>query len=312
MTTRPRVQVILQPFLVLGIFGLTAIAVLGGLGPRGWLTSLAQHFPFYTGCSWLGLAILAWCAQWRCRWVSLLAGLGLLSLAWWATPWIPRQGPTLRDDAPELTVVWANLWHRHECALALVEWLDAQPQLPEVLAVAEVHEEESLALLKQRYPHGIHDLQAGIGLFGNAELQDLSSVWIENARPILRATWRRDGASAEVLASHALLPFGGEQEATFTRLAEMAQIARPVILVGDLNTTVWSSEMARLRAEGGLRDARAGYGPFATWRSKRLPLLRLPIDHVLLGGQVRVLRLQRGPDLGSDHWPLIARLRVGA
>ena len=35
-----------------------------------------------------------------------------------------------------------------------------------------------------------------------------------------------------------------------------------------------------------------------------LPLV-LPIDHVLVSEHVRVLEMWTGPDIGSDHYPLV-------
>ena len=92
------------------------------------------------------------------------------------------------------------------------------------------------------------------------------------------------------------------------RLAEIVRaIDRPVIVAGDLNSTPWSPHFQDLVRAAGLRDAAVGRGYLATWPRWFWPA-QIPIDHVLLKGPWSVLRLQRGPALGSDHYPLIADL----
>ncbi len=57
----------------------------------------------------------------------------------------------------------------------------------------------------------------------------------------------------------------------------------------------------------GLRDSRRGWGWQATWNASR-PLLRIPIDHCLVEPEMHVLNREVGPDIGSDHFPIWARI----
>ncbi|MGH6913903.1 MAG: endonuclease/exonuclease/phosphatase family protein [Geminicoccales bacterium] len=84
---------------------------------------------------------------------------------------------------------------------------------------------------------------------------------------------------------------------------------RPVIVAGDFNTTPWSPHFQDLVAAGGLRNAASGHGYVATWPTWFWPAL-IPIDHVLLKGPLAVTTVRRGPAVGSDHYPLIADLRL--
>jgi endonuclease/exonuclease/phosphatase (EEP) superfamily protein YafD len=92
--------------------------------------------------------------------------------------------------------------------------------------------------------------------------------------------------------------------------ATVEGVAGPVIVAGDLNATPWSPHFRDLLAATGLRDAAAGRGWLPTW-PVRLGPAGIPIDHVLIGGGVAVAGLRRGLDIGSDHYPLIADLRIG-
>jgi endonuclease/exonuclease/phosphatase (EEP) superfamily protein YafD len=86
----------------------------------------------------------------------------------------------------------------------------------------------------------------------------------------------------------------------------LAPVPGPVIAFGDLNATPWSASYRRFRREAGLESAYPGaLGP-ASWPSAS-PVALLPIDHVLARGY-EVASGARGPDLGSDHYPVLVRL----
>ena len=57
----------------------------------------------------------------------------------------------------------------------------------------------------------------------------------------------------------------------------------------------------------GLHDSSQGRGPLPTWPADS-PLLRIPLDHCFHSGDVRILAKRPGPDIGSDHLPLIIDL----
>ena len=84
-----------------------------------------------------------------------------------------------------------------------------------------------------------------------------------------------------------------------------------VIVTGDFNSTPWSFSRRRWdEAFTILRRDRA----IATWpanRYKRLPWLGapfLPIDHVYAGSDWATVKVERGPEIDSDHYPLVMTL----
>jgi endonuclease/exonuclease/phosphatase family metal-dependent hydrolase len=83
----------------------------------------------------------------------------------------------------------------------------------------------------------------------------------------------------------------------------------PAVIAGDFNMPVDSAIYRRFW--GGFENAfsRAGLGFGAT---KRTRLFGIRIDHVLTGPGWTAERAWIGPDLGSDHLPLIADLRWSA
>jgi endonuclease/exonuclease/phosphatase (EEP) superfamily protein YafD len=83
----------------------------------------------------------------------------------------------------------------------------------------------------------------------------------------------------------------------------------PVVVAGDFNTTPWSPHFQDLVATAGLRNAANGHGYIGTWPSWFWPA-QIPIDHILVKGPFAVASMGRGSAIGSDHYPIVADLRL--
>ncbi len=136
-------------------------------------------------------------------------------------------------------------------------------------------------------------------------------------RPYLVVELAVGGQTLVVAGVHSTWPGPGarghhRRQRELDRLARIvSRIDRPVILAGDFNATPWSRQFRDLVRTAGLRNAADGQGYIATWPRWFWPA-QIPIDHVLVKGSLAVLRLRRGPALGSDHYPIIADLSLGA
>ena len=78
------------------------------------------------------------------------------------------------------------------------------------------------------------------------------------------------------------------------------------VMIGDFNTAPWSPVITQSKSVAELR--RLSPGISSTWLST-LPFLGLPIDHVLLGGNVSG-KVKIGAAIGSDHFPIVIELSV--
>jgi endonuclease/exonuclease/phosphatase (EEP) superfamily protein YafD len=121
---------------------------------------------------------------------------------------------------------------------------------------------------------------------------------------------------------HLQNPTRGRGEGLRIRNLELGVLAKtvakepgPVLVMGDFNTTPSALPMYKLLQTANLKRVACG-GPLAgTWRPvdwsgttlDKLPVLKVTIDHIL----VRDLDVQAcnvGPDIGSDHFPLIVTI----
>jgi endonuclease/exonuclease/phosphatase (EEP) superfamily protein YafD len=107
----------------------------------------------------------------------------------------------------------------------------------------------------------------------------------------------------------------GRSSTLRTQLQEMAQLVSqqdgPTLLMGDLNTTPWAPIFQDFLRSAGMRDSRRGFGLQITWPTY-LPPLSIPIDHALVSPDITVRHLEVGPNVGSDHYPVILDFTLGA
>lgn len=95
---------------------------------------------------------------------------------------------------------------------------------------------------------------------------------------------------------------------TIASLKQAGEIGDNMIFGGDINITPYAPAYKKFIRDTALRNAREGIGLRHSW-PVWLPLpLRIPIDHVLVGGNIRVIDYRVGPDVASDHLPTIAVL----
>lgn len=98
---------------------------------------------------------------------------------------------------------------------------------------------------------------------------------------------------------------------TIASLVESA--SNPVVVIGNLGATRWTTDMRSLLSETDLRDATEGKGYLATSASSDLPIIGgwvgLPLDIVFMSDGATPITIETGPDLTTAHLPV--RVVVG-
>ncbi|GAB2893673.1 endonuclease/exonuclease/phosphatase family protein [Uliginosibacterium flavum] len=272
-----------------------------------WLIDLACHWQWLYVC---GLLVFGALAAWADRgWACLLLALPL--------PWLTAapSAPTLAQGVVVLSVVSANVHLENDDAQSLRRWLGVTR--PDVVILLEVSPAYAAGLQGlSDYPHQQLLTQEGPfsmallsrhPLFGVEVLRDADGI------PGLAASLDVAGQRVRILAEHPMPPLSRydhvqRNQKLAARAAEAAASALPSVLAGDLNATPWSSAFAGLAGQG-LRRA-SGITP--TWPAIGRAFPGIPIDHVLVSSHWAVVSTARGPDLGSDHYPVLVRLALPA
>lgn len=156
----------------------------------------------------------------------------------------------------------------------------------------------------------------GMLLFSKFELHDEKVVYlVEDTIPSMQARIVlafKD--TIQLFAIHPAPPTPQHNPSSVDRDAEMMKIAYqsnnsklPVIVLGDFNDVAWSETTSLFQKASGLLDLRKGRGFYSTFNAKKW-LMRWPLDHVFTSPEFRILDVQLGAKVGSDHFPFYTHL----
>jgi endonuclease/exonuclease/phosphatase (EEP) superfamily protein YafD len=169
---------------------------------------------------------------------------------------------------------------------------------------------DALEHLRDDYPHSIEE-GTGFAFYSKLPIRSHEIIRCSDIEfPLLVARIATANGDVTVFAVHPLPPvsphWSKALDETMAVLArEVKKTSGPVILAGDFNATRWSHKSTTLR-DVGLKDASYGKAPGATWMRGN-PIISIPIDRLLYRGEgIDCRRFEIGPELGSDHRPLIA------
>jgi len=284
------------------------------LAPLGWPFELFSHFRVqYAAAALLLSVLLAW------RRAAVPSVLALVLAAWHALPGIAaRTGAAEAGDCagPAITVATANVQFSNTRPEAFGAWLATQPA--EFLVIQEVTEAWAREFEAQAaYPHRhivSREDPYGLALLSRWPMESVTLVDLAgDGLPSLAGIVDAGGRRIRFLALHTHWPLTPDLAAArdealqgASALASAADL--PVVLLGDLNLTPDSPAFDRLLDEAGLQDVMRGRGWHPTWLAGFWPLA-LRIDHVLVSSSLCVEQAEVGPPIGSDHRPVVARLR---
>lgn len=90
----------------------------------------------------------------------------------------------------------------------------------------------------------------------------------------------------------------------------IATHAGPRLVIGDFNTTSCPPHFQSFTNTAGLRDSRTGSGIQPTWPALWFHPLQICVDHCLVSPHFIVRNRTTGPNVGSDHYPIIVDLAL--
>mgnify|MGYP001793022597 CR=1 FL=1 len=299
--------------LILSAFFLPVAASILALGAR-WSTTfdLLTHFRAQYLVAFVLLAFyLIWLRTYRLACCAI--GLVVLN-GYWLAPLFVAKPVELHAPSDPVVVMSANVRHRGGDPEKTSELLARHK--PDVVALLEVdtywlsHLSDAL----NRYPYRVElPREDDFGIAVYSRLPIVSHEVLEVPPLFLPTLAAELEGGLSLFATHPIPPIGHRE--TLTRDAQLSRLGQrvantegPVLLVGDLNTTPFSPSFSDLLRRGGLRDSARGYGYAPTWPTFFVPL-SIPIVHALHTPDIEILDRNVGPDMGSDHYPLIVTIR---
>ncbi|MBV9925621.1 MAG: endonuclease/exonuclease/phosphatase family protein [Acidobacteria bacterium] len=302
---------------LLATFATLAVAffTLASLFGRHQYLELATHFRLQyalaaSACLILLLAFHSW------KLAPLALACAVLNwafiLPFYAAPRHAKPSGGIRLRLMHANVLGGN---RDYAALASV----VERERPDILLLQEFTGawEENLRGLEAQYPYSkLAPRQGGSGmaLFSRHPLEAAEVLALDNTSHLaLFAKVNVGGVTLSVLALHPPTPMRPDKfenrNRQFERAASiMRETQGPKLLVGDLNTTMWSPYFRDLVRDSGLDNARQGFALIPSWPVPLPAPLQIPIDHCLVSGDLSVEAIRTGGRTGSDHRPLIVDL----
>jgi endonuclease/exonuclease/phosphatase (EEP) superfamily protein YafD len=304
--------------LVTGIVAIAGVATLVGLLDRVWWVFetadvfRVQYLVVLVVAALVGLLLR------RLRLAAVAAVLAAVNFAVLAIP--VTQHATAASGAPPsgaLRLLAANV-EVGNTDFAAVERLVAQTH-PDIFGVTELtpvmaeHLDRGLSAYRGRVVATRTDAY-GIGVYSRVPLVSAKVVHFPaDGPPTVVARVRVGGKPVTVVVTHVRTPFAGSIHVRHLHAlaaAARSQLGERVVICGDFNTTPWSGPLRAFAADARLHDV---YGSRA-WAAYSWPtwgfLLRVPIDNCFASRDVAFTGHHDGPNVGSDHRPLVVDIGV--
>lgn len=305
-----------------------ALAALAGLagGLNGWLDIPTHFAPLWAigGLAAAGLSLFG-LPEFPRRAVLIYAALALGASGALIVPEFLAKSTKAASDAPrQLRLVQFNAWGKRNADYdGSLAWL--QESKADVIVMPEPPHQLVNGLKKAGYHLSCFDAAnsyCAVAILSREAPLGRGVVARNDGRshpPLARAVLPAPGGgSFTVVGAHFVWPTEPHRQSwQRERLGEVIDQSGPrerLIVAGDFNSAPWSSARRQDdRAWGLERRTRALF----SWPTKRVsikghgaPFPILPIDHVYAGADWRTVSVERGPMLGSDHYPVVVTLAL--
>lgn len=297
--------------LLLAALGAAVAAVLAQGGRWVWGLDLFAHFaPVYglVGLASLGLALLTPGAG-RRRILAAAAVAVVASGQLVAPEFMRPAGPVAAAGSGSIKVIQFNMLRRNGDIRRVADWIAAQD--PDVVTITEArHDLRDLLYRRGWHMAGAH---GHLIIFTPQRYLVMNRPYVPKRTDLtfVNATYANAGGPMEVFTTHFRWPTDPLAPHQPTGLATaVSQLPRQrMILTGDFNAAPWSFKLRGIDRRLGLtrRDRAVATFP-AQILGRPWPLPFLPIDHIYAGPGWATVKVERGPWLGSDHYPLIVTL----
>ena len=211
-------------------------------------------------------------------------------------------------------VLWSN--KDYDRAIALI----AKEQ-PDIAIFQEVISGWSPALtaLEVDFPYHIKSEKQEMEVYSKFPLLDPEIMFYGIYRGSIAVDLQIGDRKVKFVATHAYPQLYWGQGGWSIRndqlhdLKEYAQNqSQPIVIMGDLNISMWSPYYRSMIENSGLRNARQGLGILPTHSivTPQFAALSAPLDHCLISSDIQVKDFRLGSAIGSDHLPIIAELLI--
>ncbi|WP_424495212.1 endonuclease/exonuclease/phosphatase family protein [Salinimicrobium sp. GXAS 041] len=231
--------------------------------------------------------------------------------------------PEVVDKGNVVKVLIANVFIENRKSEELLQII--RDSSPDIILAMEVnrHWIKELEVLEENYPHTITyptENAYGMALYSKLPFEDQEIEFFKHdSVPSFHMKVNLpSGKSFKFHAVHPVPPVPsekypdnvGEQEVALLKTADkVAKDTLPSLVAGDFNDVSWSYTSRLFEDTGNLKNVRIGRGLYNSFDAQSV-IMRWPLDHFFVTEGFSVLRLEKLPEFGSDHFPMLAELVV--
>lgn len=182
--------------------------------------------------------------------------------------------------------------------------------------------QKALEVIEKDYPYRVPvplDNLYGMHLYSRLELKytEVKFILSDEIPSIHTQVILSSGMPVQLYCLHPKPPSPTEAKDSTLRDAELLIVGDQIkdldqscIVMGDLNDVAWSRTTQLFQRISGLLDPRVGRHFINTFHAN-YPLLRWSLDHVFHSTDFALVKMQRLPHIGSDHFPVYVVLQSG-
>ncbi|MBC1224226.1 endonuclease/exonuclease/phosphatase family protein [Nostoc sp. UCD121] len=259
------------------------------------------------------------------RWQGTLCfALALLAFnSVWILPWYLPNSHQGRGEALRIIEFNINIQNTQLTSVAnLVE--QQKPDIAVLIEISPPAMKELTGHLQYTLPFAYRAPGGGLAVFSRFGLVNPQGKTL-SAGTILTTSIKTGTKNITLVAAHPSVPIKPDLFAKRnTALAEVTQYLqtqkdKKLIFAGDLNLTPWSPYYKRLVEKTGLHNTKLGFGVEPSWIEPttyvQLPALiisviKLPIDHIFVSNDIKVLDCKTIKGGNSDHRMLLSDLAI--
>ncbi|MBX2817602.1 MAG: endonuclease/exonuclease/phosphatase family protein [Saprospiraceae bacterium] len=298
---------------VLIFYAVVITFILGLLSAHYWVFDLISHFRLYHALGLLGLCMAGVLLN-KKKYAIAAGALSIVCVA----PVVKYYLPTGEEPVEErLKILSCNVLEsnlQHDAVLALIRQED-----PDIFVASDLNQawEHTFKALSSSHPHTIKRVREdlfGIGLYSKLpfDTSDIVADKILGVPAVHAVVSQNLPEPLGIIGIHPVPPFWPtrfrQRNAFLKELVNLElPTAQETIVIGDFNSSSFAAGYRHALRNSSFRDSRLGFGWQTSWQS-RVPGIRLSIDHAWITDGLQVVHREIGPDIGSDHYPLIVSL----
>ncbi len=307
-------------FIALTIMLLICV-VLGYTGRWWWFGDLLSHFALqYTVLALMFSLLLLWKRRsgWAIIALTICFAQGVKVYPYLAS------SPLVAEAAyeyEELNILQYNIFVHNKTKEKTVDWIMSQSDELDIIVLQEVRHNwlPHLKRLRDKYPFYKErpaNFAWGWAIYSKLDNNKLDIFQTYDRMEIQKLVGRKNNIPITIYSAHPPPPVidfrWQERNDLLARLAKIINYdkSKNIIATGDFNITPYSFWYQKLLDDSGLRNSSDGRGINATWPNFIPSFMRIPIDHTLISKNIIVNDKIVGEYNGSDHLPVITKLRI--